>query len=94
MAIGDPSTADHVLVYVPGMTHSLELARYGVWRADALYEAAQAQARADETVAVVHWLGYHPPAGLRRSGPPRVAPRGICTTRCAGCGRSAARRCT
>jgi hypothetical protein len=77
MAIGDPATADHVVVYVPGMTHSLDLARYGVWRADALYEAARVQARPGDTVAVVYWLGYHPPRNLRGASFRAAARRGM-----------------
>jgi hypothetical protein len=64
MFVGDPTTADHVVLYVPGMLSSLAGAWSEIGRVDDLYRATLAAARPGETVAVGYWQGYDAPANL------------------------------
>ena len=57
--VGQPSTADRVAIVVPGVgTNPGNLAATTGAMARSLYDAAGGE------IAVVSWLGYHPPQGL------------------------------
>lgn len=62
--LGDLSTAQHVVVLIPGMTN--ELSNYETQlrpKAVALYDEARRQAPPGQRVAVIAWLGYNTPDG-------------------------------
>lgn len=62
--VGQPSTADHIAVLVPGVgTTPRNLSRTTGAMARALYASAAPRTGPGE-VAVVAWLGYRPPEGL------------------------------
>ena len=62
--LGDLSTAQHVVVLIPGMTN--QLSNYETQlrpKAVALYDEARRQAAPGQRVAVIAWLGYNTPDG-------------------------------
>jgi hypothetical protein len=61
VALGDPDTAAHTAVFVPGVGADLDGIRGLLDRAGALRDAADARHGHDGDVAVVAWLGYDPP---------------------------------
>lgn len=66
VAVGDPDTADHISVTVPGLTSNVRDSIPGmVGEADALQSQAQAQLGAagspDAKVSTIAWMGYDPP---------------------------------
>ncbi|MFI6687778.1 alpha/beta hydrolase [Streptomyces sp. NPDC050485] len=63
IANGNPETADHTAVYVPGTTSNLEGIGGNINRATHLWQQAQAQAPG-ETTSTITWLGYDAPQGL------------------------------
>jgi hypothetical protein len=69
---GDLSTADHVVVFVPGMSNELSNVSRTRSNSKAILAAMQAAARPGERVAVVSWLGYDAP-GTREVGRRRRA---------------------
>ncbi|WP_433608627.1 alpha/beta hydrolase [Prescottella agglutinans] len=79
VAVGDPDTADHIAVTVPGMNAGVRASLGSMAdEAAALRQEALAQLRArpgrgHETVAAVAWIGYDPP---RTSGSVVDAARG------------------
>ncbi|MGH3853942.1 MAG: alpha/beta hydrolase, partial [Pseudonocardiaceae bacterium] len=78
IAIGNPDTASHISVYVPGLAHNLGTIDWGIRHADALHQSA-ARAGAPDN-AVIVWFGYGMPqftvaAALpyaARAGAPRL----------------------
>lgn len=67
-SVGDPFTADHVSVSVPGVSSTTRGAIEGMTReaADLRQEAAAVAARVGEStnLATVAWVGYQPPPSL------------------------------
>lgn len=63
IANGNPDTADHTAVYVPGTTSNLKDIGGNINRAAHLWQQAQAQAPG-ETTSTITWLGYDAPQGL------------------------------
>jgi hypothetical protein len=65
VAVGNPDTANHVAVLVPGMNTTIrdDLSRF-VNSADRLRNAANRYTRSERDVAVVAWLGYVTPIPL------------------------------
>lgn len=61
IAIGNPDTADHTAVLVPGVGTELDDIRGQIDRADRLLKAAR-QADPGATVSVIAWLGYDTPS--------------------------------
>ncbi|MFC6010203.1 alpha/beta hydrolase [Nocardia lasii] len=66
VAVGDPDTADHVSVTVPGLTSNVRESIPGmVDEAAALQEQAQSQligsGSPDSKVSTIAWMGYDPP---------------------------------
>ncbi|MCL7460222.1 alpha/beta hydrolase family protein [Micromonospora sp. MSM11] len=62
VAIGDPDTAAHTAVLVPGVGTELDDIRGLIGRANDLREASVELAGADADVSVVAWLGYDTPS--------------------------------
>ncbi|MEU6076957.1 alpha/beta hydrolase [Micromonospora sp. NPDC047074] len=62
VAIGNPDTADHTAVLVPGVGTELDGIRGLIGRADDLREASTELAPAGTDVSVVAWLGYDTPS--------------------------------
>ncbi len=62
VSIGNPDTADHTAVLIPGVGTELSGIRGLISRANALHEAATPRGTADPSVAVVAWLGYDTPS--------------------------------
>jgi hypothetical protein len=66
VAVGDPDTADHVSVTVPGLNTTVHGAIEGMSneaynvRNEAIHQLDLAN-RGDETVAAIAWIGYDPP---------------------------------
>ncbi|MET7419608.1 alpha/beta hydrolase [Dactylosporangium sp. NPDC005555] len=66
--VGDPSTAATVVVLVPGAgttAANFDRGLGGVQRRAPAWQAAQLATAAGPDVAVIAWLGYHPPEGIR-----------------------------
>lgn len=67
-SVGDPFTADHVSVTIPGVSGSTRGSIVGMTRdaADLRNEASDIaeQIRASQNIATVAWLGYQPPLNL------------------------------
>jgi hypothetical protein len=59
VAVGNPDTARHTAILVPGVSTALDGMRGQISRADAIQTAAQNLQNGD--VSVVAWLGYDPP---------------------------------
>ncbi|MEU5160571.1 alpha/beta hydrolase [Streptomyces sp. NPDC020875] len=60
IANGNPDTADHTAVYVPGTGASLEKAGGDISRMTTLWEAANTAAKG-QSVATITWIGYDAP---------------------------------
>jgi hypothetical protein len=65
---GDLSTADHVVMFVPGMSNQLDNVGKTRSNSQSILAAMQAAARPGERVAVVSWLGYDTPETVRNAG--------------------------
>lgn len=61
VSFGDPDTADHVSVNVPGLTSEISSTSGNLTKTYALHQAAVAENRG--TVASVYWLDYDAPSG-------------------------------
>ena len=61
VAIGNPDTAAHTALLVPGVGTELDGIRGQISRAEALRNTAGAFAGPGEQVSVIAWLGYDPP---------------------------------
>ncbi|WP_225851218.1 alpha/beta hydrolase [Streptomyces sp. HPF1205] len=85
VAMGDPDTATHVGVYVPGTGNTITSTAGGLKRIDLLQQAA-GLAHPSGPVSTVYWLGYNAPEM------PSVADLGIATTTRADNGAPAFRR--
>lgn len=59
IAYGDPTTARHVITYVPGAGTNLGRASPDAERSRAM--RAEAERQSGEQAAVVYWVGYHAP---------------------------------
>ncbi|GAA2723287.1 alpha/beta hydrolase [Cellulomonas aerilata] len=81
VAVGDIDTADHVAVFTPGMTTTVDgsLAGYDedmvALRERSLFALRRA-GRPEDTVAAVSWLGYQAPQWGETLGPNSVAGQG------------------
>ncbi|MCP3821021.1 alpha/beta hydrolase family protein [Streptomyces sp. A3M-1-3] len=78
IANGNPDTADHTAVYVPGTTTKLETINGDINRMTELWREANSQAPG-ETTSTITWLGYDAPQRAsfptrRRSGGRTTAP--------------------
>jgi pimeloyl-ACP methyl ester carboxylesterase len=68
--VGDPSTASHIAVLVPGAdttAANFDTGLGGVLRRAPGWQARQLAAAAGPGTAVIAWLGYDPPHGIDRS---------------------------
>jgi hypothetical protein len=68
--LGDLATADRVAILIPGVDTTLagfDTGLGGVRRRALSWQARQLFEQAGEKVAVVAWLGYDPPEGVRRA---------------------------
>ncbi|MEU6732304.1 alpha/beta hydrolase [Streptomyces physcomitrii] len=63
IANGNPDTADHTAVYVPGTTSNLEGIGGNINRAAYLWKEMNSQAPGQE-ISTITWLGYDAPQGL------------------------------
>ncbi|PBC71055.1 alpha/beta hydrolase family protein [Streptomyces sp. TLI_235] len=61
VSTGNPDTADHTAVLVPGTATTLESMPGQIDRIDKLQNAAERSAKPGEKVAVISWLGYDAP---------------------------------
>lgn len=61
VAVGNPDTAAHTGLLVPGVGTELDGIRGQISRAEALHAAAAPLAGPGEQVSVIAWLGYDPP---------------------------------
>ncbi|BCY05799.1 alpha/beta hydrolase [Actinoplanes sp. L3-i22] len=68
--LGDLATADRVAVLIPGVDNTLadfDTGLGGIERRAPAWQARQLFQQTGEKVAVVAWLGYDPPEGVRRA---------------------------
>ncbi|GAA3372851.1 hypothetical protein GCM10020367_30280 [Streptomyces sannanensis] len=63
VANGNPDTADHTNVYVPGLTSRLEIIDEDLPRSETLWGASDAMADG-RSVSTITWLGYDAPQSL------------------------------
>lgn len=61
VALGDPDRADHTAVLVPGTDTDLGDAQGQINRIGTLHDAATREARPNESVSTIWWLGYDAP---------------------------------
>lgn len=61
IAMGNPDTADHTAIHVPGTTTTLESVPGQLERIDKLQNSAMQSAGKGESVSTVLWLGYDAP---------------------------------
>lgn len=59
IAFGDPTTAKHVITYVPGAGTTLATTAFDADKSRAM--RAETERKSGESAATVFWLGYHPP---------------------------------
>ncbi len=68
--LGDLATAGRVVIVIPGVDNTLgdfDTGLGGVERRAPSWQARQLFHQAGERVAVISWLGYDPPEGIRRA---------------------------
>ncbi|MFC3993029.1 alpha/beta hydrolase [Actinoplanes siamensis] len=68
--LGDLAAAERVVVLIPGVDNTLadfDTGLGGVRRRAPAWQARQLFQRVGEKVAVIAWLGYDPPEGIRRA---------------------------
>ncbi|WP_244502294.1 alpha/beta hydrolase [Streptomyces oceani] len=68
IANGNPDTADHIAVYVPGTTARLENIQGDMDRMNALWRQSQSISGADD-VSTITWLGYDAPQDVVTDAP-------------------------
>ncbi|MFI6205640.1 alpha/beta hydrolase [Streptomyces sp. NPDC051041] len=68
IANGNPDTADHQAVYVPGTTSDLENIGGNINRMENVWRAADARA-GGRLVSTITWLGYEAPDGVVKDAP-------------------------
>ncbi|MFF0423975.1 alpha/beta hydrolase [Streptomyces sp. NPDC004520] len=68
VASGNPDTADHTAVYVPGTTSNLGNIGGNIDRMSSLWRESHAMAP-DSTVSTVTWLGYDAPQDIVKDAP-------------------------
>jgi hypothetical protein len=68
VANGNPDTADHTAVYVPGTTSHLSKVEGDIGRMDQLWMESSAMA-GDQQVSTVMWLGYDAPQSITKDAP-------------------------
>ncbi len=78
IAVGDPDTAAHVAVIVPGTGHGLNTAQVAIRQADEIWRVAAAADPASDTAIIVRWddspgvIRYAFSHGVARRGAPRL----------------------
>ncbi len=68
VASGNPDTADHTAVYVPGTTSNLGNIGGGISRADELWRASDAMP-GEGAISTITWLGYDAPQSIVKDAP-------------------------
>ncbi|MFJ9796096.1 alpha/beta hydrolase [Streptomyces sp. NPDC101145] len=68
IATGNPDTAHHQAVYVPGTTSNLSSFGEGIDRMENVWRVAQVEARG-ESVSTIAWYGYDAPQDVTRDAP-------------------------
>ncbi|OEJ94849.1 alpha/beta hydrolase [Streptomyces thermolilacinus] len=68
IATGNPDTAHHQAVYVPGTTSNLSNIGEGIDRMENVWRVAQTEARGD-SVSTIAWYGYDAPQDIKTDAP-------------------------